>query len=66
MESVNPATGQVIATFEELTDAELDARLERAEAAFRRYRETTYAERAATAGAAGDLLESAPSSWAAS
>ncbi|MFS8637062.1 MAG: aldehyde dehydrogenase family protein, partial [Gemmatimonadota bacterium] len=57
MESVNPATGQVIATFEELTDAELDARLERAEAAFRRYRETTYAQRAERLARLADLLE---------
>src|SRR5690606_2590055 len=57
MESVNPATGQVIATFEALTDAELDARLERAEAAFRRYRETTYAQRAERLARLADLLE---------
>lgn len=57
MQSVNPATGEVIATFEELTDAELDARLERAEAAFRRYRETTYAQRAERLARLADLLE---------
>lgn len=57
MESVNPATGQVIATFEELTDAELDARLERAEAAFRRYRKTSFAQRAERLARLADLLE---------
>ena len=57
MESVNPATGRVVATFEELTDAELDARLERAEAAFRRYRKTTYAQRAERLARLADLLE---------
>src|SRR5690606_18460916 len=57
MQSVNPATGEVVATFEELTDAELDARLERAEAAFRRHRRTSFAQRAERLARLADLLE---------
>jgi len=57
MESVNPATGQVVATFEELTDAELEVRLERAESAFRRHRRTSFAERAERLARLADLLE---------
>ncbi len=57
MQSVNPATGEVVATFEELTDAELDGRLERAEAAFRRHRRTSFAQRAERLARLADLLE---------
>lgn len=45
--SVNPATGEEIATHAELTGTELDARLDKAAAAFRHWRATDVAERAA-------------------
>ncbi|WP_019832932.1 NAD-dependent succinate-semialdehyde dehydrogenase [Sphingomonas sp. PR090111-T3T-6A] len=45
--SVNPATGEEIATYAELTGAELDARLDKAAAAFRHWRATDVTERAA-------------------
>jgi succinate-semialdehyde dehydrogenase / glutarate-semialdehyde dehydrogenase len=35
MSSVNPATGEVLARFEELSDAELERRLARADETFR-------------------------------
>jgi len=57
MESINPATGEVVASFEELTDEELDARLARAEETFRRHRRSTFAERAALLGRLADLFD---------
>ena len=55
--SVNPATGQTLQTFAELTDRELDARLGRASEAFRDWRRTPVEERAAVARRLGELLE---------
>jgi succinate-semialdehyde dehydrogenase/glutarate-semialdehyde dehydrogenase len=55
--SVNPATGQTVRTFEELSDAELETRLARADDAFRRWRRTPVAERAAMIARLGALLE---------
>jgi succinate-semialdehyde dehydrogenase / glutarate-semialdehyde dehydrogenase len=45
--STNPATGDVIATYPELTAAEVDAALDRAQAAYRDWRLTALEERAA-------------------
>ncbi len=45
--SVNPATGTEIATYPELTAAQLEARLDKAAAAFREWRKTSIAERCA-------------------
>jgi succinate-semialdehyde dehydrogenase/glutarate-semialdehyde dehydrogenase len=44
--SVNPATGETLRTFEPLSDAEVDAALARADAAWRTYRHTALADRA--------------------
>jgi succinate-semialdehyde dehydrogenase/glutarate-semialdehyde dehydrogenase len=44
--TTNPTTGEVVRTFEELSEQELDARLERASVAFRSYRRTSYEQRA--------------------
>ena len=57
IESVNPATGEKLRSFEPLTDAELDAKLQRAADAFRDYRHTSYDERAALLRRAADLLD---------
>jgi succinate-semialdehyde dehydrogenase/glutarate-semialdehyde dehydrogenase len=43
--SRNPATGEVFGTFEELTDAEMDARLAKAQKAFEAWRHVSFAER---------------------
>ena len=43
--SVNPATGQTLRTFEPLTAAQLDAKLQRADDAFHRHRRASFAER---------------------
>lgn len=45
--SVNPATGDEIATYPELTGAEVDAKLDKAAAAFRDWRDVAISERAA-------------------
>ena len=55
--TTNPTTGEVVKTFDALTEEELDARLERAAVAFRSYRRTSYEQRAGWLRAAADLLE---------
>ena len=55
--TTNPTTGEVVKTFDALTEQELDARLERAAVAFRSYRRTSYEQRAGWLRAAADLLE---------
>jgi succinate-semialdehyde dehydrogenase/glutarate-semialdehyde dehydrogenase len=55
--SVNPATGETLRVFEDLTEAELDERLERAARAFQFYRHTALAERLAWLARAADLLD---------
>jgi succinate-semialdehyde dehydrogenase/glutarate-semialdehyde dehydrogenase len=55
--TTNPTTGEVVRTFEELSEQELDARLERASVAFRSYRRTSYEQRAGWLRAAADLLD---------
>jgi succinate-semialdehyde dehydrogenase/glutarate-semialdehyde dehydrogenase len=52
---VNPATGETLATFPTLTDAELASRIERADAAFRTWRDVPVAERAALVRRAAEL-----------
>ena len=56
--SVNPATGETLRTFEPLTDAQIDERIARADAAYRTYRRTSFADRAGWLLAAGAILES--------
>jgi succinate-semialdehyde dehydrogenase/glutarate-semialdehyde dehydrogenase len=46
-QSINPATGEVFATHEELTEPQINEKLEKAMAAFRNWRVTDYAERTA-------------------
>jgi succinate-semialdehyde dehydrogenase / glutarate-semialdehyde dehydrogenase len=63
MSSVNPATGEVLARFEELSDAELERRLARADETFRTWRRRPFAERAALMVKAGEVLESRKDHW---
>jgi succinate-semialdehyde dehydrogenase/glutarate-semialdehyde dehydrogenase len=56
--SVNPATGQTVRTFDPLTSAQLEARLQSAADAYRRQRRTTFAERATLMARAAEILES--------
>jgi succinate-semialdehyde dehydrogenase/glutarate-semialdehyde dehydrogenase len=58
IQTINPATGEVVKTFDPLTSEEVDARLARAAAAFSSYRLTTFRERAQWMQAAAGILES--------
>ena len=55
--TTNPTTGEIVKTFDALSELELEDRLARAAAAFRSYRRTSYDERAGWLRAAADLLE---------
>ncbi|TQJ47455.1 NADP-dependent succinic semialdehyde dehydrogenase [Streptomyces sp. NBC_00080] len=55
--TVNPANGETLRTYEAMGEEELERRLQLAEATFRTYRTTTYAERARLLNRAADLLD---------
>src|ERR1700680_4900977 len=55
--STNPATGQLLKSFEPLTDAKIEGKLKRAARAFCKYRRTSFAERARMMLKAGEILE---------
>lgn len=55
--TVNPANGETLETFEPMDEDELERRLELAEATFRTYRTSTFAERARLLHAAAGLLD---------
>jgi len=57
MQSKNPATGDVLARFDELGPLQIEAKLGRAHAAFAVHRRTRFADRAAAMRRAGELLE---------
>src|SRR4051794_34823586 len=57
IQSTNPTTGEVVATFDPLTPAELEAKLACAASTFATYRRTTFEERAGWLRAAADLLD---------
>jgi len=55
--SINPASGQVIKEFKALTDAEIDAKLARAQSSFEKNRASSFAERAQHMLRAAEILE---------
>jgi succinate-semialdehyde dehydrogenase/glutarate-semialdehyde dehydrogenase len=55
--SINPATGEILQTFAAASEAQIEAALERADAAWRAYRRTSFAERARWLSAAAAILE---------
>ncbi|NBB85745.1 MAG: aldehyde dehydrogenase family protein [Bacteroidetes bacterium] len=57
IDSRNPATEETVAQYDELTDAALDAKLQRAADAFAAHRRTALAERSERLRAAADILE---------
>ena len=63
--TTNPATSEVVKTFDALTESEVQDRLERAAIAFRSYRRTSYAERSGWMRATADLLDAEADSIAA-
>ena len=54
--TVNPYTGETLKTFPTATDAEVQAAIDQAHAAFLDWRKTSFAERAAILQKAADLL----------
>jgi succinate-semialdehyde dehydrogenase / glutarate-semialdehyde dehydrogenase len=63
MTSVNPATGEAFGRFEELSDAELEARLARAAQTFRSWRRVPFEKRAALMRRAADVLDQRKEHW---
>jgi succinate-semialdehyde dehydrogenase / glutarate-semialdehyde dehydrogenase len=55
--TVNPATGETLKTFEGLSDAELEEKLERAARVFAEFRKSTFADRAGRMVKAAEILE---------
>ncbi|RKR91427.1 succinate-semialdehyde dehydrogenase/glutarate-semialdehyde dehydrogenase [Micromonospora pisi] len=54
--TINPATGQLLKTYDPMSPEQVDAAIGRADEAFRTLRRTTFAERARWMNAAADLL----------
>ncbi len=61
--SVNPATGQVVKTFEPHSDSEIERRVALAADEFPRWRRTSWKHRAERMAKAGELLESRKADW---
>jgi succinate-semialdehyde dehydrogenase/glutarate-semialdehyde dehydrogenase len=55
--TVNPATGQLVKSFEPLSDAEIEVKLQRAADTFSLYRKVPFAERAQMMLRAADILD---------
>ncbi|QZZ21504.1 NAD-dependent succinate-semialdehyde dehydrogenase [Leptothermofonsia sichuanensis E412] len=55
--TVNPATSEVIKTFESLTDAEIEIRLQKGQEAFEQYRKTSFEQRSRWMNEAAKVLE---------
>jgi len=55
--TINPATGETLKTFEPLSDAQLELKLQKAADTFRSYRKTPFAERARLMLKAAEILE---------
>ena len=56
MESLNPATGESIQTYPEMTREEVDAILEKADAAYQDWRHTSFLQRSSLMKKAGEIL----------
>src|SRR3546814_15191392 len=55
--SINPATGEKIGVYEELTSAEIEAKLNKAASTFQQWRTTTLSERAELLGNIADKFD---------
>ena len=55
--TINPFTGQLLKTFEPLSDAQIDQKLQCASEAFSKYRRLPFAERARMMAKAADILD---------
>jgi succinate-semialdehyde dehydrogenase / glutarate-semialdehyde dehydrogenase len=56
--TINPATGEVLKTFEPLSDSQIEQKLQLASSAFSTYRKSSFADRARWMNKAADILES--------
>ncbi len=56
--SINPATGQLLRTFEPLSDSEIDAKIRLAAETFPKFRKLSFADRARMMNQAASILES--------
>jgi succinate-semialdehyde dehydrogenase / glutarate-semialdehyde dehydrogenase len=55
--TINPATGELLKSFEPISDSELEAKLQRAVGAFREFGKTSFARRATMMVKAAEILE---------
>ena len=55
-QSVNPSNGEVLKSFDQLNNSQLEQSLAAAESCFQTWKHTTYAERAAIVGKAAALM----------
>src|SRR5574340_94459 len=55
--TINPATGEVVKTFEALTDAQVDEKIAKAAKTLQTFRKTSFADRARWMRKAGEILE---------
>jgi succinate-semialdehyde dehydrogenase/glutarate-semialdehyde dehydrogenase len=62
--TMNPATGEVLKTFEPLSDAQIEIKLQKAADTFSKYRKVPFAERARLMMKAADILDSEKNTYA--
>jgi len=55
--SINPTTGELLKTFEPLSEDQIEHKIEKAAEAFARYRQTSFAERAQRMNKAAEILD---------
>jgi succinate-semialdehyde dehydrogenase / glutarate-semialdehyde dehydrogenase len=55
--TINPSTGELLKTFEPLSDAQIEQKLQRATQAFERQKKTSFADRARMMNKAAEILE---------
>lgn len=61
--TINPATGETVKTFEAIADAEIEAKLAKAQQTFESYHRIPFAQKAQWLNAAADLLEGQAADW---
>ena len=64
LQSIDPSNGELIESFDEISDEELEAALARAQQTFRACRTTSFAARAGWLNKAAQILESEKDKWA--
>ena len=63
--TVNPSTGELVKSFEALTDAQLEAKIQKAADTFLTYRNVPFAERARLMMKAADIIDREKEDYAA-